>query len=124
MAVFDTPPADTGATKEDEFAHLSEKERKAKLKKLKQKEEKEKERKALEDEKNAAAAKAGGKGAGAEKKVDPDPEGKTLVSGDVLAEATKLLNTLHKYEPKNIETNLLAFKVHLRRSIKCLRYYS
>jgi hypothetical protein len=116
LAIFDTP-TDTTQNKEDEFAGLSEKERKAKLKKQKQKEEKEKERekKAQEEERNAAATK--GK-AGVEKKVDPDPEGKTLVSVDVLAEATKLLSTLHRYDPKNIDTNLLAFKVYLRRSIQ------
>ena len=67
----------------------------AQLKKQTQKENQEKERKAEEE-------KHGKGGKGAEKKVDP--EGNGLVSADVLGEATKLLITLHKYDPKNVTT--------------------
>jgi len=49
------------------------------------------------------------------KPADTDPEGNNLISGDLLADATKLLVQLHKYQPKNITTQILAFKVHLRR---------
>lgn len=118
LSVFDTPQETKNTEKEDSFAHLSESERKAKLKRLKQKEEKEKERArlaALEEEKKEAKNK--GSASTPAKPADTDPEGKTLVTGDVLAEATKLLVQLHKYQPKNITTNILAFKVHLRRNI-------
>ena len=106
LAIFDTPPVDSSASKDSNLS-------KAQLKKQRQKENQEKERKAEEE-------KHGKGGKGAEKKVDPDPEGNALVSADVLAEATKLLITLHKYDPKNVTTNLLAFKVYLRRSIQFL----
>jgi len=115
LAVFDKPADDSQNDKGDQYANLSEKERKIRMKRDKQKQEKEKARqeKGVEEKEKGAGAGAGAKKGG--KPVDPDPEGKQLISGDVLAEATKLVRTLQKYAPKDFTTNILAVKVYLRR---------
>jgi len=47
--------------------------------------------------------------------VDPDPEGKTLVEADALASSSKYMQILQIHASKDIETQLLAFELYMKK---------